>query len=240
MSVPFKQQKAAWRIILGYCDIRTAVSIFQTCRENRELSTEKTFWNFVCLRDFECKGTRKEYICRYEFGFWIAFDVNSTFLFDEAVPCYLFRSQKNFSVTWRDNFKHYGSRKRIAYCTIAMDRGNHTIMPLEKKIHSLERKEKYVRIDLHPLNKWLNERFSKRTNQVARAYYFEFRGVLKPGYKIGSYEGTEAWKFDASRERNYRVYYDGRLTINEVCPVCLWLDNTIRESPPKLLIDEIN
>lgn len=114
MDLPYKQVKTVWRLIVFRCDIYTVISIFKTCRENRELSGEESVWRYLCERDcgrVSINSPRLVYRFRHILGGRVLFSREAaTYAYppDSFNPRYIFKCGDFWCATFDGNSKSPG------------------------------------------------------------------------------------------------------------------------------------
>lgn len=227
----YKQCKTIWRLILRYCTIETAVSVFQTCKENNELSKDESLWEAWYLRDFKKKGGKKSYINHYSFGVSFFFNNSCVRNFnseDIKKVRYLFMGKGNYFLTFGQNsnpetriFKHITSDKFYS------ERGLYLINPEEQRILKIGGGS-LKQIYLVPLIKWIQKRF-KVSNFEICPNVIGFHGTVHNGYEIYN-------QFGISTITYFIISYVGKFTSVSDCEVYICKDN-VREDPPKIKND---
>jgi hypothetical protein len=110
----FNQAKTVWRLIVFRCDIHTALAVFRTCRENRELSREEPLWRYLCERDYgrvTINSPRTVYRFRYLLGGRVLFAGKAkalSFAPESFRPRYIFDCGDFWWATFDGNDKSIG------------------------------------------------------------------------------------------------------------------------------------
>lgn len=198
----FKQAKTAWRLIAFRSDIYTVVSIFKTCRENRELSNEEPLWKRLCRRDFRHGDSKNDYVCKHIFGSLVIFSnyiAESRLILGRGTPMYFFGDGNHWLVTVRE-------KARMSF-PIPLT----PIMKKHGRVYTFNPETKTVTSDkeiLHPINMnrmmdWMLRHFEVEV-LTFEYNHVKFKGEILPGFR------NARWGY---LDPSYYLHFSGRLEL---------------------------